>query len=207
MPGNTKRRIISRSLKIPMKNFRRQFLASAVLLTSFLFVGFVLPASAGGPKKAQTQNEYLVYVGTYTGPHSDGIYAYRFDETTGKLAALGLAAKTVNPSFLAVDPTLRHLYSVNEVGNVNGEKSGGVSAFAIDEKTGKLTFLNEVASKGSDPCHISLDKTGKYVMVANYSSGSVTVFPVLKDGRLGNFTGFDQRRGSSVNHERQEGPH
>jgi 6-phosphogluconolactonase len=190
-----------------MENFRRHWLTTAVLLTSILFVGFVPKAQSKGPKKAQAQNKYLLYIGTYTGPHSDGIYAYRFDESTGKLTSLGLAAKTVNPSFLAVDPTLHYLYSVNEVGSYKGEKGGGVSAFAIDEKTGKLTFLNEVASKGTDPCHISLDKTGKYVMVANYSSGSATVFPVLKDGRLGDFTAFDQRHGSSVNKERQEGPH
>jgi len=190
-----------------MKTFRLHFLTTAVLLTSILFVALVPQARASGPKNAQAQNEYLVYVGTYTGPHSDGIYAYRFDESTGKLTSLGLAAKTVNPSFLAVDPTLRYLFAVNEIGNYKGEKSGGVSSFTIDDKTGKLTFLNEVASKGTDPCHISLDKTGKYVMVANYSSGSVTVYPVLKDGRLGDFTAFDQRHGSSVNHERQEGPH
>lgn len=152
-------------------------------------------------------NEYLVYVGTYTGPQSQGIYAYRFEVSRGKLVSLGLAAKSVNPSFLAVDPSLRYLYAVNEIGNNNGEKSGGVSAFAIDRETAKLTLLNEVASRGADPCHLSLDKTGKYVMVANYSSGSVVVFPVLTGGRLGPATAFDQRIGSSVNHERQEGPH
>jgi 6-phosphogluconolactonase len=120
---------------------------------------------------------------------------------------MGLAAKTASPSFLAIDPSLRHLYAVNEIQDNNGEKSGGVSAFTIDRETGKLTFLNEVASRGTDPCHVSLDKTGKYVMVANYSSGSVAVFPVLRDGRLGEATAFDQHKGSSVNHERQEGPH
>lgn len=165
------------------------------------------PVQALATHKDRPTNEYIVYVGTYTGPKSEGIYAYRFEESTGKLVSLGVAAKTVNPSFLAVDPNRRILYAVNEIDNYKGEKTGGVSAFTIDHETGKLTFLDEVISRGAGPCHISLDKTGKYVMVANYSSGTVAVFPVLEDGRLGNATAFDQRHGSSVNHEQQEGPH
>ena len=82
-----------------------------------------------------------------------------------------------------------------------------MSAFAIDRATGKLTFLNEVSSRGREPCHVSLDKTGKFVMAANYTGGSVAVFPVLADGRLGEPSAFVQHHGSSVNPERQEGPH
>lgn len=190
-----------------MKNFPRHLMIRAAFLVPVIFVALVPPVLAQAGAKDRGAKEYLVYVGTYTGPQSEGIYAYRFVESTGKFVPLGLAAKTVNPSFVAVDPTLRYLYAVNEIENYNGGKGGGVSAFAIDHETGKLTFLNEVASRGTDPCYVSLDKTGKYVMVANYTSGSVTVFPVLKDGRLGDFTAFDQRHGSSVNPERQEGPH
>ena len=179
-----------------------------VAIFVLILVGaLAMPAQARATDKGRAANDYLVYVGTYTGPRSEGIYAYRFEESTGKLVPLGLAASTVNPSFLAVDPSRRYLYAVNEIGNYKGEKNGGVSAFTIDHETGKLTFLDEVVSRGAGPCHVSLDKTGRYVMVANYSSGSVAVFPVLEDGRLGDATAFDQRHGSSVNHEQQEGPH
>jgi 6-phosphogluconolactonase len=150
---------------------------------------------------------YLVYVGTYTGPASKGIYAFRFDPSSGKSTALGLMAETTNPSFLAIDSKQRYLYVANEVPDYKGEKSGGVSAFAIDQKTGKLNFLNEVASRGADPCHISLDKTGKYVLVANYTSGNVATFPVLADGRLGEAASVVQHTGHGPDSERQEGPH
>ena len=162
-------------------------------------------ASAGGGRGAQ--KSYLVYVGTYTAPatKSQGIYVYRF--ASGRLTPLGLAAESVNPSFLAADPNHKFLYAVNELQSYEGQKSGGVSAFAIDRKTGKLNFLNEVASGGTDPCFISLDKTGKYILVANYSSGSAAAFAVQADGRLGERTAFVQHTGTSVDSQRQEGPH
>src|SRR5580692_11435256 len=157
-----------------------------------------------------SHKKYFVYVGTYTteaGSTSKGIYAYSFDPDTAELTPLGLAAETTNPSFLAVHPNHRFLYAVNEVGNYKGEKSGAVSAFSTDRTTGKLTLLNEVASKGADPCYITVDKTGKYVLVANYTGGSVAVFPVLEDGRLGEATAFIQHTGHGADPERQEGPH
>lgn len=157
--------------------------------------------------RAKPMKEYLVYVGTYTGRGSQGIYAYRFDAASGRVTPLGLAAESTNPTFLAVAPSGRFLYAVNEVSNFRGVKSGGVSAFAIDHQTGMLTFLNEVASRGTGPCYISLDQTGKYVLVANYSSGSVATFPVLADGRLGEASAVVQHQGHGVNPERQEGPH
>lgn len=153
--------------------------------------------------------KYLMYVGTYTeeGSQSKGIYAYRFDSATGQLAPLGLAAQSVNPSFLAVHPNRHFVYAVNEVGNYKGEKSGAVSAFSIDRTTGKLILLNQVASRGAGPCYISIDKTGKYLLVANYDGGSVAVFPVLGDGRLGEASAFVQHTGHGTNPERQEAPH
>jgi 6-phosphogluconolactonase len=158
---------------------------------------------------APSKHEYLVYVGTYTleGSTSKGIYAYRFNPDTAELTAIGLAAETTNPSFLAVHPNHRFLYAVNETPNYKGQKSGAVSAFAIDRATGKLTLLNEVASRGADPCYITVDKTGKFVLVANYTGGSVAVFPVLEDGRLGEASAFIQHSGHGANPERQEGPH
>jgi 6-phosphogluconolactonase len=153
------------------------------------------------------QPQYLVYVGTYTDHGSKGIYAYRFDSATGKLIWLGLAAETAQPSFLAVDSSGGFLYAVNETGSYNGQPTGAVGAFSIQPGTGKLSLLNQVSSRGVDPTHITLDRTGKYALVANYTTGSVAVFPVLKDGRLGEATAFEQHKGSSVNPERQKGPH
>ncbi len=154
-------------------------------------------------------HDYFVYVGTYTedGSTSKGIYVYRFDETTQTLTSVGLAAGTINPSFLAIDPSHRFLYAVNEVGNYQGKKSGAVSAFAIDPSTGKLKLLDQVASGGADPCYVSVDATGKYVLVANYTGGSIAVFPILEDGRLGEASAFIQHTGHGTNPLRQEGPH
>lgn len=150
-----------------------------------------------------------MYVGTYTaeGSTSKGIYVYRFDPGSTRVTSIGLAAQTTNPSFLVVHPNHRFLYAVNEVGNYNGQKSGAVSAFAIDHATGKLTLLNEVASGGADPCYITVDKTGKFVLVANYTGGSIAAFPVLEDGRLGERSAFVQHTGHGTNPKRQEAPH
>src|SRR6266702_2678014 len=153
-------------------------------------------AAAQAQEKPAAPRRYLVYVGTYTTKtNSKGIYAYSYDAGTGKFKALGVAAETADPSFLAVHPSGKYLYAVNEIGEFNGEKSGAVSAFLIDRRTGKLKLLNQVASRGAGPCHISLDKTGNYILVANYDSGTVAVFPVQKDGQLGKYTGFAPNAG------------
>jgi 6-phosphogluconolactonase len=166
-------------------------------------------AACAGAQSAPPKDKYFMYVGTYTneGSRSKGIYAYRFDPDTARLTSIGLAAETINPSFLVVHPNHRFLYAVNEVGDYKGQKSGAVSAFSIDRATGKLTLLNEVASGGADPCYITVDKTGKYVLVANYTGGSVAAFPVLEDGRLGAASAFVQHTGHGTDPERQEGPH
>jgi 6-phosphogluconolactonase len=150
---------------------------------------------------------YLVYVGTYTDKGSKGIYAYRFDPASGAIDSVALAAETSNPSFLAVNPNYKYLYAANEIDNFQGEHTGAVSAYAIDRNTGKLTFLQQVSSFGADPAHLALDKTGKYLLVANYTSGNIAVFPLENDGRLGARTAFVQHKGSSINKERQSGPH
>ncbi len=158
---------------------------------------------------AAPQGTYLFYVGTYTeeGSKSKGIYAYRYDAKTAEITALGLAAETTNPSWVTLHPNGRFLYAVNEVGNYKGPNSGGVSAFSVDRATGKLTFLNEVPTRGADPCYVTVDRTGKYVLVANYTGGSVAVFPILKDGSLGEASAFVQHSGHGPNPQRQEGPH
>ena len=184
-----------------MNNIAAQFSSSFLVVAPLLLL-----ASARGAEKAP-KGEYIAYVGTYTEKNSKGIYAFRFDAATGKLSPLGLAAETTTPSFLAVHPNHQFLYAVNEVNNFSGQKSGAVSAFSIDLKTSKLTFLNQVSSHGTGPCHLSLDKTGKNVLVANYDGGSVAAFPVDADGRLHEASAAIQHKGSSVNKERQEGPH
>jgi 6-phosphogluconolactonase len=182
----------------------RHSLRSVPLL--FALVLLPLFASAAPVERPGT---YLFYVGTYTeeGSKSKGIYAFRFDAATSEITPLGLAAETTNPSFVALHSNGRFLYAVNEVGNYKGPNSGGVSAFSIDRATGKLTFLNELPSRGADPCYITVDQTGKYVLVANYTGGSVAVFPVLADGKLGEASAFVQHTGHGANPARQEGPH
>jgi 6-phosphogluconolactonase len=145
--------------------------------------------------------DYLMYVGTYTGPHSKGIYAYRFQPATGESTALGLVAEVQNPTFLAIHPSGDYLYSADE------NRAGTVSAFRIDRKTGKLTPLNTVSSHGSGPCAIAVDHTGKSVLVANYNSGSVALIPIRGDGSVAEASVVDQHEGKSVNPRRQEGPH
>lgn len=171
-----------------------------------LALSAILP-SARLAGAAKTSREYLVYFGTYTGQGSKGIYACRFRPSTGKLTAVQLAAETANPSFLAVDPAQRFLFAANEIGDYRSAKSGSVSSFAIDRHTGKLTPLNTVASRGADPCHLTVDKGGSHVLVANYTGGSVAVLPVKADGMLGESSDFKQHLGSSVNPERQKEPH
>ena len=151
------------------------------------------------------QPEFQIYVGTYTGKQSKGIYTFRFNPATGKSTAPELAGETVNPSFLAIDSRGRYLYAVNEVGDRGGKAEGGVTVFAVDH--GKLTQIQELSSLGADPAYLTLDRTGRDLLVANYTGGNVAVFPVRKDGKLGEHSAFDQHKGSSVNKERQAGPH
>ena len=186
-----------------MKLKRRVF--TCLLLAAIYGLLF---SAAPSPQKHSSNKPYLVYVGTYTNKtNSKGIYAYTFDPGIGKLTSLGLAAESEDPSFLAVHPTGKYLYAVNEIDRFGGQKSGAISAFSIDPKTGKLTLLNPAATQGGGPCHVSLDKTGKNVLVANYGGGSVAVFPIRDDGSFGPASAFVQHSGSSVDKQRQGGPH
>lgn len=167
-------------------------------LSPFLFLFLLTSASA---------REFLVYFGSYTGAKSKGVYVSHFDAQTGKLSEPELAAETRNPSFLTVHPNQRFLYSVGEVNDFDGKRAGAVSAFALDQKTGKLTLLNQQPSGGSGPCHLALDSKGRCLMVANYGSGSIASMPVQKDGSLGEAVSTIQHTGSSANPQRQSGPH
>jgi 6-phosphogluconolactonase len=158
-------------------------------------------------KGGKDKDKDLVYVGTYTGHGSKGIYGYRFDAATGQLTSLGLAAESEQPAFLAADPSRKFLYASNEMDQYKDQATGAVSAFAIDQATGKLSLLNEVSAQAPGPAHVRVDRTGKDVVVTNYPLGSVTVLPVLDDGRLGEASDFVRHQGSSVNPQRQQGPH
>jgi 6-phosphogluconolactonase len=189
-----------------MKIHRRVLRVAALVLALVLLAGSALTAAPAG------EGRYLFYVGTYANDaghktKSEGIYAYRYDASSGQIAPLGLAAETSNLSWIALSPNGRALYVVNEVGNYQHPNSGGVSAFSIDRASGKLTFLNQVSSRGSDPCYIIVDKTGKYALLANYKDGSVATLSVLEDGKLGEASAFVQHRGHGANPQRQEGPH
>jgi 6-phosphogluconolactonase len=164
-----------------------------VLVLLAAFIGAAVNSLAG---------ESLVYFGTYTITNSKGIYLSKFNPDTGKLSTPELAAETKNPTFLAVNPNGRYLYAANEVSDASA-----VSAFALDAHTGTLTPLNQQASGGSGPCHISVDATGKCLLVANYNSGSIAALPIHADGSLGEATTTIRHTGSGANPARQAGPH
>jgi len=180
-----------------MKSLRR--LCSLIILISAPLALFAVRGRPGSPTKI-----YRAYVGTYTAKtNSKGIYEFQFDSTTGKMSAAGVAAGTRDPSWVAVHPNGKYLYSVNETG-----KASTVSAFAIEPKSGKLTLLNQLPALGEDPCYLSFDRTGKFLFVANYTSGNVVVFPILPDGKLGEHTALQKDSGTlGPNKERQEAPH
>ena len=182
-----------------MKITRRVF---AFLLV--LCAPLVLFSSAQSSRKSAAKGQYLAYVGTYTTKtESKGIYSFQLDAATGKMTVPALASESPDPSFVAVHPDGRYLYAVNEAG-----KNSMVSAFAIDEASGKLTLLNHLPALGEDPCYISFDRSGKFVLIANYSSGNVAVFPILADGKLGEHTAVVQDSGAlGPNKERQDAPH
>jgi len=175
---------------------------------SFLFVAFsaafgLLLFTSAVPNLASSHS-YLAFVGTYTNKtESKGIYALQFDVDTGKLAQKGLAAESPDPSWVSVHPNGKFAYAANEAG-----KQSTITAFAIDAKAAKLMQLNQVSAQGEDPCHLSFDKTGKYLFAADYSSGTVAVFPIQADGKLGEHTAVVKNAGGlGPNKERQEGPH
>jgi 6-phosphogluconolactonase len=147
-----------------------------------------------------SDQKYILYVGAY----GKGINGYRFDPNGAKLEPLGLVGEVVNPSWVIADKDNRHLYAVSEV---EGNNHGAVVAFSIDRKTGHLTRLNSRDSGGVAPCHMALDRTGRMLIVANYTTGGVAVFPVEHDGELGETSALQTAKGHGPNKERQEGPH
>ena len=156
--------------------------------------------------RSQPQKQSLFYVGTYTSGRSEGIYLCRLSLTTGEITLQDVFKGISNPSFLALDQGQRHLYAVNEVDDFEGKKSGAVSSFKIDSATSRLDFLNKRPTRGGSPCHLVVDHTNRNVLVANYGGGSAAVIKT-RDGDLQEPVALIQHSGSSVDRDRQQGPH
>ncbi|MGE5605101.1 MAG: lactonase family protein [Bacteroidota bacterium] len=159
-----------------------------------------------------------VYVGTYTEAikfgtgqvlqgKGEGIYLFKLDPSNGRLTFVSKTTGVVNPSYLALAPSGRYLYAVNELKEFDGKASGAVSAFAVESGTGQLRFINQLLSGGTDPCYVCVNNRESHVFITNFMSGSVSVYPILKNGGLDRPSQFIQHAGSSVNKTRQTGPH
>ena len=183
---------------------RREFMKKSALGA---LGGVLLGTNSITSRGGSAEQTRLVYVGTYTSGKSEGIYLCRLDYGTGELKPAGTVKGVSNPSYLALDHHRKYLYAVNEETEFDGKKSGAVSAFAIDPKTGALRFLNQRASLGGAPCYVTVDNKDTFILVANYVGGNVSVLPVKQSGGLGASVDLEQHAGSSVNHDRQEGPH
>ena len=205
---------------------KRHSLSQGIVLAAFAIVLVGVEATetnvsraseAAGPSKASKQpkkpkkkvpRNVRVYVGTYTSGDSKGIYQFSFDTKTGKAGPVSLAAETPEPSFLAIHPDGKHVIAVNETASWEGLKnSGGLSSFEINAETGALELMNQQPTRGAHPCHLVIDESGKSVLVANYTGGSVIAYSILEDGCLGEASAFVQHEGSSVLKPRQEAPH
>jgi 6-phosphogluconolactonase len=178
----------------------------ASLCCALTFVSLCAVSTLAIGEESAPPKKLLVYFGTYTGGKSQGIYQSELDLASGALTPATVAAEVVSPSFLAIHPSRRFLYAVNEA-EIAGKKGGAVSGFALDPRTGQLTLLNQQSSGGAGPCHLVVDSRGKSVLVANYGGGSVASLPIGDDGKLGPATSFIQHKGTSVDPKRQEAPH
>jgi len=167
-----------------------------------LIISLLFPVLIYAQHKKTAPSTYDLLIGTYTKGKSKGIYVYRFYAETGKLAYLNEIDDVSNPSYLCVAANNKFVYAVNETG-----KNGEVSSFTFEPKLGKLVYINKQSSKGADPCYVSVDEDQKNVFIANYSSGSLAVLPVNKDGSLSPVSQLVQDEGHGINKERQEGPH
>lgn len=153
--------------------------------------------------RPEIATDYYLFVGTYTGEGSEGIYLYKFNSEDGSVTPADTASSS-NPSYLTLSPDHSFLYAVNEEAD---SAEATVSAFSFDKENGKISFLNQQSSRGGAPCYVSTDQTGKAVFVGNYLGGSLAVFPVQENGSLAESTTAIVHEGSSVNERRQNSPH
>jgi 6-phosphogluconolactonase len=182
---------------------RRGFLRSSGLGVAAIYLGDVRGFK---PNEVAAPTEYFLYVGSYTSAGGEGISLCRLTMATGALQKVAVTRNVSEPSFLAMDHKGRYLYAVNELSSYQGKPSGAVSAFAVNPTTRALTLINQQASLGGAPCFVSVDANDKFVMVANYSGGNVTVFPIRSDGGVGASTDMKQFQGSGP-HPNQGSPH
>lgn len=150
--------------------------------------------------------KHILYVGTYTKGMTEGIFVYSFNDQTGRLVNLKIPAMANNPSFLAISANQKYLYAVCELDNLDSNKSGGLSAFRIENKN-QLTLLNRVLTHGANPCHVCLSPDGKRLVVSNYSGGNLSVYNLLPDGSLSEIVQRIQHSGNGPVSERQAEPH
>ncbi|MBO2007924.1 lactonase family protein [Hymenobacter negativus] len=185
--------------------FRRWHAASVLSLTALtLATGCVhSTSSSSNPTIAK---DYLLYIGTnVAGEQDNTIFLYRVSPTTGAFTRVSALRGGASPTYLTLAPNRRFLYAVSETQTFKGAAGGGVSAFAVDQKSGDLKLLNQQPSNGASPCYISLDRTNKMVLVANYTGGNVSNYPVNADGQLGTPT-TDQQIGRGP-HKNQNASH
>ena len=154
---------------------------------------------------ATAQKNYFLLVGTYTSAGSEGVHVYDFNTANGE-TKLRDVAKISNPSYLAISPNGKNVFAVSEVANEKS-KGGKIVSFAFDKATGKLTEINKQPSNGSNPCYVTADKSGKWVITGNYSSGTLAVLPVSASGTLDSAVATIAQQGSSVNTDRQNESH
>jgi 6-phosphogluconolactonase len=194
-----------RAVKTPMaaRSLRRFVLVTASCAVALTSPPKAQSTAASGPSTGAVR----VYVGTYTSGESKGIYRLRLDLASGALAAEGEPTASISPSWVILDGEARFLYAVNETGDGPSDPTGGVSAFAVDPRSGALTFLNRQESGGPAPCHLSFDRSGRHLLVANYWGGSVAVFPIQRDGRLGAASAVVKHSGGTHEPGRDPGPH
>lgn len=173
----------------------KKYLLSLIFIaTSMLF------SSCKTVQPKQINNTPYLLIGTYTQRSSEGIYVYQFDENTGNFSEIISKATNIkNPSFLAVSPNKKYVYSVEET------TQGGIVAYSFSE--GKLTELNRTASGGADPCHLTTDATGKWLFTGNYSGGNLSVIGIENNGIVTDYKQLIQHTGSGTNAQRQEKPH
>ena len=146
-------------------------------------------------------------MGTYSVRGSEGIYVYEFTRSKGTFELVQAVKTLESPGFLTLHPSGKFLYSVNGGAMPGEKKPGSVSAYTIDQSSGKLLLINHQPSYGTGPCHVTTDHTGKLIIVSNYREGNLTVFPVREDGSVGTISDSIRFTGSSVDKQRQEKAH
>lgn len=182
------------------QGYRDFTLLRRAIVNRLVICSIILTAAFGARAAEDSAKTELVYIGS----GRKDIHIYRMDLGSGALKESAPAVSIGNPSFLTLSPHYDFLYAVTEGGS---KKSSSISAFSVDRQSGKLTFINDQPSGGSGPCHVAVDQSGKALLAANYGSGSMAVLPIKEGGSLGAQSGFFQGEGSSVNPQRQQGPH